>query len=713
MNGSQELKNTTDGKSSVTSYIRVNGLDCIDCSIKLEQKIFSIPGVDSVTISFATGKMVVVHKTPLQLIIKAVNDAGYRSSQWSSVSNDIDESQRNKRRKLLLTLLSGVFLAVGLIAPIGLENILYFLSILIGGLSLFKNGLYSAKNLRLDMNFLMTVAVVGAMAIGQWSEGAAVVFLFSLGNLLQSFTMEKTKRSIRALMDLSPQQAVIKRGDSVSVLPIEQIVPGDITIVKPGQKIPADGKIYKGHSLVNQSPITGESAYVEKEVGDFVFAGAINGHGSLEVKITRRFSDSTLSKIIKMVEEAQGQKAPTQQLVDRFAAYYTPAVLLMVSMVMIIPVLFFSQPFTPWFTKALILLVISCPCALVISTPVAIVSAIGSAARNGVLIKGGSHLEAAGAIKIIAFDKTGTLTSGKARISEVVSAQGINPDQVLKVAASVEYFSEHHLAGPILEEAANKGLDLIPVTGFKTLPGIGAYAYNKNNKYYVGNERLFNQLGIEIGEWKDTIDRLTDGGNTVIIVGVDNKTIGVIGASDTVRPHSNNAVAALLKSGIEKIVMLTGDNYRTAFAAAKSIGISDVQAELMPHEKLDAIKRLKKKGKVAMVGDGINDAPALALADVGIAMGVAGTDAAIETADIALMADDLSKLSYTIRLSRKTIQVIKQNIIFAILIKVFFIVATFFGFATLWMAVFADSGATILVILNGIRLMMVKDSKVH
>lgn len=696
-----------------TSRIRLSGLDCADCAAKLEKKVASMGGVESVRVNFAAGRMNVIHTAPVEAVIKAVHEAGYGAAPWAQArAEEIPDHQ--KKMRLASTAVSGVFLAAGFasgIAGIGrdISVALFLLSILSGGLLVARSAFYAARSFNLDMNVLMTAAVAGAAAIGEWSEGAAVVFLFSLGNLLQAYTIDKTRKSIRDLMDLSPREAVVRRDGAEIRLPVEEIRPGDTVIVKPGQNIPVDGKVAAGRSSVNQAPITGESVPVGKKAGDYVYAGTINEYGALEVEVTRHAADSTLSRIISLVEEAQEQKAPSQQLVDRFARYYTPAVLAAAVAVAALPPLLFNQPFIPWFEKALILLVISCPCALVISTPVSIASAIGSAAKKGVLIKGGSHLEEAGALKIIAFDKTGTLTRGKPEVTDVIGAGGAGAEQVLAVAAAVERFSEHPLAMAILNKAGRQKEEIPPASDFKSFAGRGASAQIYGKEYCIGNYMLFQELGISTGQWHETIEKLHGDGKTVVMVGSGEGIMGIIAAADRVRPGSREAVAGLAGVGIKKMVMLTGDNRGTARAVAGELGIDDVRADLLPQDKLEAIRELKSMGKAAMVGDGVNDAPALAAADVGIAMGGAGTDTAIETADIALMADDLSKLPYAIRLSRKALFTIKQNISFSLLIKAVFIAATLAGHATLWMAVFADTGASLLVTLNGMRLMLVKD----
>lgn len=720
MNGSQAAQavNNTHSENREpgvrTSRIRLSGLDCADCAAKLEKRVASLGGVESVRISFGAGRMNVIHTAPVEAVIKAVNEAGYGAFLWSPSARPEDIPDHQKKLRLASTAVSGIFLAAGFASDLlglgrGASMALFLLSMLSGGFLMARSAYFSARSVTLDMNFLMTAAILGAAAIGQWSEGATVVFLFSLGNLLQAYTIDKTRRSIRDLMDLSSREALVSRNGVEQRLPVEEIRPGDTVIVKPGQNIPVDGKVTAGSSSVNQAPITGESVPVEKKAGDYVYAGTINENGALEVEVTRYAGDSTLSRIISLVEEAQEQKAPSQQLVDRFARYYTPAVLTGALAVAVLPSLLFSQPFTPWFEKALILLVISCPCALVISTPVSIVSAIGSAAKKGVLIKGGSHLEEAGALNIIAFDKTGTLTSGRPEVTDIIGSEGAGAEQVLAAAAAVERFSEHPLARAILERAGRQNVEVPPASDFMSYTGRGASAQIGGKTYYVGNYKLFQELGFSTGRWEEIIEKLHGDGKTVIMAGSKEGISGIIAAADRVRPGSRAAVSGLRAVGIKKIVMLTGDNRGTARSVARELGIDDVRADLLPQDKLEAISELKMAGNAAMVGDGVNDAPALAAADVGIAMGGAGTDTAIETADIALMADDLSRLPYAIRLSRKALSTIKQNITFSLLIKAVFIAATFMGHATLWMAVFADTGASLLVTLNGMRLMFIKE----
>lgn len=704
-----------DSKGVRETALSVYGLDCADCAAKVEKKVVCLPGVERAVLNFSTGKMKVKHTVPVEEIIRTVTQAGYRAEISRSGAARAGHLPGQDKGKLIAAIISGIFLVFAFSAQLLnaghiFTSALYFASIASGSLYLAKSGWYSLKSFSLDMNFLMMVAVAGAIAIGEWSEGAAVVFLFALGNLLQAYTIEKTRNSIRSLMDLSPREALVKMGAIEVKVPVEELKIGDTVIVRPGESIPVDGKIISGRSSVNQAPITGESAPVEKKDGDNVYAGTINGEGALEIETTKSVEDTTLARIIHLVEEAQAQKAPSQQTVDRFARYYTPAVLAGALAVAVLPTVLFGLPFKPWFEKALILLVISCPCALVISTPVSIVSAIGTAAKKGVLIKGGAFLEEAGRIKVMAFDKTGTLTVGRPEVTDVISFPGYTDKDVLRTAAAVEKRSEHPLAAAVLRRSSQAGISAPDSTGFESITGKGARAEINGQTYYIGNQMLYSELGVPLGKEAVELERLQQQGKTAVMVGTAGVIMGIIGVSDKLRDNSVEAVKKLRQAGMQKIVMLTGDNEGTAGAIAESAGIMDYRANLLPQDKLEAISKLKSEGKkVAMVGDGVNDTPALAAADIGIAMGGAGTDTAIETADIALMADDLSKLPYAIKLSRQALGIIKQNIAFSLLIKAAFIVATFMGAATLWMAVFADTGASLLVTLNGMRLMKVRE----
>jgi len=690
----------------MTSTYILQGLDCADCAAKLEKKLLAVPGVLSATINFGAGKLTITHTNPVADIIKNINQSGYEIATKNSPGQKKQLWWHNTR--MATTILSGFFLLIAVLwewSAINEQLVipLYIVTILLGGYYVAKSGLYGLRSYTLDSNFLMTIAAVGAAAIGQWSESATVVFLFSLGNALQSYTMDKTRQSLRTMMELAPAEAVVRRNNQEEKLPVEELIIGDIILIKPGERIAMDGVVTSGMSAVNQATITGESMPVDKSAGDLVYAGTINEQGALEITVTKLSADSTLAKIIHMVEEAQAAKAPMQQFVDVFAKYYTPAVICGTIALMIIPWLIFNQPFVTWFYRALILLVISCPCALVISTPVSIVAAIGNASRQGILIKGGVYLEQMSHIKAIAFDKTGTLTKGSPVVTDILPLNDMNTDDILILAASIEKWSEHPIAQAILTKANN--LELKPIINFKALISKGAQADINGQTIYVGNTRLFAELGQEQIPIP-AITALEQQGKTVILIGSNEALYGIIAVADTLRENSAAAIKELRTLGITSVVMLTGDNQHAAQAIGNQLHLDAVYSKLLPQDKVTTVKELAQQyGSVAMIGDGVNDAPALAVANIGIAMGTASSDTALETADIALMNDDLSKLSYLISLSRKTLRIIKQNITFSILIKIIFVFATFAGTANLWMAVFADTGAALIVIANGMRLM--------
>ena len=708
------------GQSGTPLVFRIDGLDCPDCAAKLAQVVRRQAGVITADISYAAGELQVFAESALntQQLRQVISQLGYGSQLIKTAStaansdNEASSFWLNNRRSLL-TIASGAFLIAGWGAELFfqqslLSKILYVLGMLSGGYYVARSGFYALLNRSLDMNFLMTVAAVGAVAIGEWHEGAMVVFLFSLGNTLQAFTMDKTRQSIRSLMKLAPKEAQVQRDGREMTLPVEEILLGDVIIVRPGERVAMDGVVRQGTSAVNQAPITGESIPVDKVAGDRVFAGTINGNGSLEVVVDHLVADNTLSRIMHLVEVAQSQRAPSQQLVDRFAAYYTPIVILLaVAMATIPPLL--GYDFASWFKKALIMLVVSCPCALVISTPVSIVSAIGNASRNGVLIKGGAYLEAMGKVRTIAFDKTGTLTSGQVKLGEMLPL-ACDEESLLRVAAALESRSEHPLAQAIVRAAQERQMDLPPVADFQALTGSGATGWVKGHQFWIGNQRLVEQVGLAVStEVLAAVARLQTAGHTVVFLLDANHIYGLLALSDVVRPEAVNAANELRQAGVQSLVMLTGDNKRTAAAIGQQVGIDEVTAELLPEDKVAAISGLADKYQhVAMVGDGVNDAPALAAASVGIALGVAGTDTAIETADIALMADDLTKLPWLMRLSRKTVGIIGQNIVLSLVIKGVVLMLTFMGRAELWMGVLADTGAALLVIANGMRLMRSK-----
>ncbi len=663
-------------RSEKEILIKIRGLDCADCAPKIERAVSKAKGMKA----------------------QIKTETAAKLSFWE------------KRKHFMSTLASIGFTAAGIIlSRLGTgQNIatpFFILAIISGGFYIARRGIAALRTLRLDINFLITIAVIGAAFIGEWIEAAVVVILFSLAQLLEKYSMDRARNAIRILMELSPPRALVKRNGQEMEVEVTQVKIEETIIIKPGEKVPLDGQVINGHSYVNQSPITGESMPIEKKIGDTVFAGTINYKGVLEVRVTQSARDTTLAKIIHLVEEAQAQKAPSQNFVDKFAKYYTPIVVIGALLTVIIPVLFFNQPFANWLYRALVLLVISCPCALVISTPVTIVAGLARAARKGVLIKGGVYLENSGRLKALVFDKTGTLTKGRTEVIDIISLNTYNKEQVLRIAASIELRSEHHLAQAIVAKAKEWPLLIPESSDFQSIPGKGAKAKIKGVYYYIGSHRLFEERNFCTPELDEKMAELEKGAKSVVIVGNSKQTLGIIVISDAIRDNCKSTLKELRIAGIQKIAMLTGDNKGTAKAIAQELGLDEFKAELLPQDKVEAIKDfLKKHDKVAMVGDGVNDAPALAVATIGIAMGTAGTDAALETADIALMADDLRGIPFVIRLGKKALWIIKENISLALLIKAIFLALAASGLATLWMAVFADMGASLIVIFNGMRL---------
>ncbi len=715
----------------VVSEFRLSGLNCADCAVSLEKNLVALDGVTEARVDYSTAKLVVTHQPSVgsNEVSRVVEQSGY--SAMPLAEGKTAATQRPylvRNRRALLTAASGLALLAGFALevfgqPSPYPQVFFALAMLLGGYHTARSGLYGLVRSRtLDMNVLMTTAVLGAAAIGQWAEGATVVFLFALGNALEGYTMERARGAIRALMELAPNQARVKRGSSELSLPVEEVQVGDIVVVRPGEKIPLDGRVVSGSSSVNEAPITGESVPVEKTTGDEVFAGAINELGYLVVEVSKPYAENTIAKIIHMVEDAQAQRAPSQRFVDRFSHYYTPAVIAVAAATAVLPWLLLGQPFDAWFYRALVLLVIACPCALVISTPVSIVSGIARAARLGVLLKGGTYLEESGSLRVVAFDKTGTLTVGRPEVTDVIplrrdggTGRELSPGELLKLAAAIEARSEHPLAAAVLrrvdDDVRNGHLSYAEeraheVADFEAVMGKGVRAKVDGDTYYAGSPRLFEEMGLSPGTIEDKLRVLREDGKTVLLVGTERELVGMIAVADRLRPGAEAAVAALRRANVERIVLLTGDHEETARAIARAVGADEYRAGLLPEDKVAAVKQLRAEyGKVAMVGDGVNDAPALAASTVGIAMGVAGTDAALETADVALMADDLGKVAYTIGLSRRALATIRQNIAFALVIKAAFLALTFPGLVTLWLAIVADTGASLLVTLNGMQLL--------
>ncbi|WP_182201333.1 heavy metal translocating P-type ATPase [Paraliobacillus salinarum] len=701
----EEPQNTRNNNARTYNVI---GMDCSSCAKSIENHLNTLPAVHSVTVNFSTGKMQIAHENSDDKVIEEVGKLGYKASL---ITND-NTSVKHKEGYGLITF-TGILIGYGFMGSYNgtsslFITMLFAIAIIINGYKPARSAYYAIKSRSLDMNVLMTAAVIGAAFIGEWFEGATVVWLFALGNALQNRSIEQTRTSIRNLMNLAPSEAWVKVGSELVKQPVGDIAVGQQIVVKPGDRIPLDGEIIQGETSVNQAPITGESIPVDKLTGDTVYAGTINESGSIEIIVTKLVEDTSLSKIIHLVEEAQEQRAPTQAFIDKFASLYTPIVFIIALATIVIPPVLGFGTWDEWIYKGLALLVVACPCALVISTPVAIVSAIGNAAKNGALIKGGTFLEKAGIIDAIAFDKTGTLTEGKPKVDKIEPLTISNED-LISLALTLEMHSTHPIAKTIVSHAKEHDIQSKDGTLFKNIVGKGVQATIDEEVYYAGNIKLFEELNVLSDHLKKKINNIQNQGKTVVIIGTKNEVMGIISVADSIRSTTLTALKQLKQVGIKQLVMLTGDNEGTAKTISNETTVNRYFAELLPEDKVDAIKKLQQEGhKVAMVGDGINDAPALATADLGIAMGGAGTDTAMETADIILMADNLEKLPHTVKLSRKALTIIKQNIWFSILIKLIALVFIFPGWLTLWMAVLSDTGAALLVILNALRLLRVK-----
>ena len=692
------------------SVFKIEGMDCHEEVAILERRLTKLTGLEALDADVVGQRLKVKYdaaKLTTATIAEAVAQTGMRA--W--LEHEAPRPGAGSRWRERLVFLSGGALAIGLIVQVAGASgpsawIPHLAAIVLGGIYTARRAWTSLASRHLDINVLMMVAVAGAMALGEWSEGASVVFLFALAQLLETRAMERARGAIRSLMDLAPAEALVVRDRAPVRVPVDDVRVGDRVIVRPGEKVPLDGRVAAGQSHVNQAPVTGESLPVEKAAGDDVFAGTINGRGALEVEVTRLRRDSTLARIIHLVEQAQSQRAPSQTFVDRFARVYTPTVLVLAVLIAFVPPLAFGAGWSDWIYRSLVLLVISCPCALVISTPVSIVSALAAAARKGVLIKGGARLERLAAVRCVAFDKTGTLTSGRLQVTDVVPLNGAASGAILMLAASLEAHSEHPIGEAVVRRASEDNVRLAAVRSFEALPGLGAQGIVGQDVVLVGSRRLFKEREMWPAEAEAAFERLSSLGRSVVAVSANGAAIGMIGVADETRGAAPEAIQMLREHGVNHVVLLTGDHDAPARAAAAPLGIDEVRAGLLPDEKLEAVKELRRRhGALAMIGDGVNDAPALAAADVGIAMGVAGTDAALETADIALMADELAKIPYALRLSRATARNIRANIAFSLALKGAFLILAVAGAATLWMAVVADMGASLIVIANALRLL--------
>jgi Cd2+/Zn2+-exporting ATPase len=708
---------------------KIIGMDCAEEIAVLKREIGPLAGgADGLAFDLLRGKMIVANPASnVGEIVRAVGRTGMKAEVWAE-GPDASSNFWTKRGRLVMTIISGVLTLGGFAfhvfesgsvsVALGSEGVgiahavpltarlCYMIAVLAGGWYVAPKAVFAARRLQPDMNLLMTIAVIGAAIIGEWLESASVSFLFAVSLALESWSVGRARHAVDALLNLAPSTARVLVDGRETEVPATEVVVGSMFLVKPGDRLPLDGEVVRGASEVNQAPITGESVPVLKEPGAQVFAGTINGNGSMEVKSTKPAGDTTLARIATLVGDAQAKRAPSEQWVERFARYYTPSIFAAAVLVFLAPPLLFSGSWQDWTYRALVLLVIGCPCALVISTPVSIVAALAAAARNGVLIKGGAYVEAPARLRAIAMDKTGTLTEGRPRVASVLPETGITEHELLEIAVSMESQSDHPLARAIVDCAYEKGIVPRIVTNFTAIQGKGATCSIDGQNYWLGSHRYLEDRGEETAAVHARLEELSLNGHSVVVVGDERRVIGMITLADAVRVDSLKTVGELRQAGIEHVVMLTGDNRPTAEAIARITGIDELYAELLPEDKVSAIEKLVDRYKqVAMVGDGVNDAPAMARATLGIAMGAAGSDVAIEAADIALMTDDISKIPWLIRHSKRALSIIRQNIALSLAVKAVFVVLTFAGSASLWAAIAADMGVSLLVIFNALRLL--------
>lgn len=710
-------------------------MDCADEVAILKRELTPLTGsADRLQFDILRGKMTVLdgspNLTPAQ-IVSAVAKTGMRAEPWRDVQpGAADASFWQRRGRTITTALSAVFVVAaftihafqaGIVGALGSEAggvsegvplpsvILYALGILAGSWFVVMRAWRAVLRMRPDMNLLMTIAVFGAVAIGEWFEAGVVSFLFAFSLALESWSVGRARRAVEALLEIAPQRANVMRNGTLVDVAAADVAVGEHIVVRPGERVALDGAVRKGESTINQAPITGESIPVEKAPGSEVFAGTINGEGALEIEVSRLAGESALAQIIRMVGEAQSRRAPSEQWVDRFARVYTPAILGLAILVAFIPPLLGGGDWSEWVYRALVLLVIGCPCALVISTPVSIVASLAAAARNGVLVKGGVFIEIPAKLQAVALDKTGTLTAGTPKVVDVVVLPNHTREELLQAMGAVEAHSDHPLAHAIVKYVQDQSLTVVAAQDVHAVNGRGVTARIGEQEYWLGSHRYAEELGLETPELHETLEQMSSAGRTVVVMGKNDHVCGFVTLSDEVRPESAEAVRNLAAAGVRHIVMLTGDNEATARRIGAETGITEIRAELLPAEKVTAVEQLVRDyGSTAMIGDGVNDAPAMGRATIGIAMGAAGSDAAIEAADIALMSDDLSKLAWLIGHSRRTLAIIRQNVALALGVKAAFMVLTFAGYSTLWMAIAADMGVSLVVIANALRLLRIK-----
>ncbi|PTM57570.1 heavy metal translocating P-type ATPase [Desmospora activa] len=689
----------------MTEY-RLKGLSCPDCAADLERSLQQLPYGDTAKISYGSGTLQVDERADLKQVKSALSKDGVTlvppASSDDGRDQDQDHSDIGRNLKIGLITATALYLLALLLEGTVNQGLLigfYLAAMAISGYKTFRKGVINLVRFRFTIDTLMTVALIGAIAIGEWKEGTLVAILFGLNEYLEGLGMERARRSLEKLMQVAPRQATLITASGERVVPIQELKADDLVLVRPGEKIPSDGVVATGRSSVNEAAITGESLPTEKLAGEKVFGGSINNEGVLRIRIEKAYENSTISRILQLVKEAQNAKTPTEQFINRFARYYTPLIMALAALVMTVPPLFTGAAWGSWIYQGLAVLIVGCPCALILSSPVANLAGITRNARNGVLVKGSAHLEQLGRLRSIAFDKTGTLTKGRPHVEEMVQYHS----DFLKIAGAIEKNSSHPLAQAVIEKVKAEGVPLLEAEALDTLVGQGVTAVIDGKEYWAGNERALSHLTFPAEVERD-INRLKEKGFTLVLIADDEKVLGLFGLADEIRVESIEVIGALHAAGITETVMLTGDHPRTAEKVAKAIGITTVHASLLPEDKVAHVKALTAQGKTAMVGDGINDSPALASADLGIAMGK-GTDSAIEIADVVLMQDHLGKLPAAIRIARRVNKIIRLNITLALGLKLLALLLTIPGWLTLWIAILSDMGATILVTVISLSIL--------
>ena len=726
----------SNAASAARLQLKIHGMDCAEEVTALKRELGPIVGGEqNLGFDLVSGRLAIGGATDVSqdVLFEAIARAGMKAELWRDSPAASDDGPWRRRSRTALMVASGAlllggfsmhaWLSGGFVAAFGSEGLgvphdvplgvrlAYGLAIVAGGWYVAPKALYALRRLRPDMNLLMIVAVAGAVGIGEWFEAATVSFLFAVSLSLESWSLGRARRAVEALMTLAPPTVRLLRetGEELEVPP-DQVPIGVHFVVKPGERFALDGRVFKGASEVNQAPITGESLPVAKAVGDEVFAGTINGDGALVIECTKAAGNTTLAGIVRMVGEARTRRSPSELWVETFSRFYTPVVMVLALLMLSIPTLVFHGAWSIWIYRSLVLLVIACPCALVISTPVSIVAALAASARNGVLVKGGEFMEAPARLNAIAFDKTGTLTAGRLAVVEVVPLSGHDEAGLLERAAALEARSEHPIARAIVAYAGSRDVSIRPADDVQIVQGKGASGRLDGKWYWLGSHRYLEEKNQETKDVHQRLESMARSGRTVVVIGNESHVCGLIALADSVRPGARQLLGELRAAGIKHAIILTGDNKATAETIGREAGVDEILADLLPADKVTAIESLVAKyGQVAMVGDGINDAPAMGRATIGIAMGAAGSDAAIEAADIALMSDDLSKLPWLIHHSRRTLAIVRQNIAFSLAVKALFVVLTLVGTASLWSAIAADMGASLLVILNGLRLLRPAD----